>query len=207
MPGFDRWTTTWRGIGAGGGDDRLYEDLIARYAEPQRFYHTLQHLDECFAKLDDGLAEAERPHEVELALWFHDAVYDVKCHDNEERSADWAQASAARAGVAPAAAARVHMLIMATKHDRTPATPDERLLVDVDLSILAAPVDRFDEYERQVRQEYSWVPEALFRSRRREILAGFLTRQHIYSTSHFRAACEAQARANLVRSIAALGTS
>jgi predicted metal-dependent HD superfamily phosphohydrolase len=93
---------------------------------------------------------------------------------------------------------------MATKHDAMPDSTDSRLLVDIDLAILGAPVERFDEYERQVRQEYSWVPDALFRRKRREILEAFLARPRIFSTDYFQLKYEAQARTNLERSITAL---
>ena len=94
---------------------------------------------------------------------------------------------------------------MATKHDGVPDAADEKLMVDVDLAILGASVDRFDEYECQVREEYSWVPGWLFRRKRREILRAFLLRPHIFNTEYFLATYEQHARANLERSIAALG--
>jgi predicted metal-dependent HD superfamily phosphohydrolase len=50
----------------------------------------------------------------------------------------------------------VRDLILATRHDVSPPGGDAALLVDVDLAILGSPAERFDEYERQVRQEYSW---------------------------------------------------
>lgn len=132
-------------------------------------------------------------------------MYDVRKQDNEEQSAAWARNAAVRSGLPAVVAERVHALIMATKHDALPATVDGKILVDVDLSILAAPIERFDEYERQVREEYSWVPGFLFRRKRREILQMFLSRPHIFNTGYFRGGYEAQARANLQRSIAALG--
>lgn len=205
MPNIETWKTTWEGLGVEAADAGLYRELLDRYAEPQRSYHTAQHLDECFARLAEGRHLAERLHEVELALWFHDAVYDVRRSDNEEQSAAWAEAAARGAGLPPAVVQRVHALIMATRHDVAPETTDARLLVDVDLAILAAPIERFDEYERQVRQEYSWVPGWMFRRKRREILRAFLSRPHIFNADHFRARFEAQARANLARSIEALG--
>ena len=205
MPHIERWRTTWRGLGVVALDDELYGVLIGRYSEPNRNYHTVQHLDECFARLDEARSLAERIHEVELALWFHDAVYQVRGQDNEEQSASWAQGTAERAGLPNAVAERLHRLILATKHNAEPASRDEALLVDVDLAILGAAPERFDEYERQVRVEYSWVPGFLFRRKRREILEGFLARPHVYNTDHFRACYEAAARANLVRSIERLG--
>jgi predicted metal-dependent HD superfamily phosphohydrolase len=79
--------------------------------------------------------------------------------------------------------------------------PGPRTLIDVDLAILGAPAERFDEYEQQVRAEYSWVPGVLFKRKRREILEGFLRRPTVYSTEHFRGRYEVAARANLSRSI------
>jgi predicted metal-dependent HD superfamily phosphohydrolase len=94
---------------------------------------------------------------------------------------------------------------MATCHDAVPNEPDEKVLVDVDLSILGEAPDRFDEYEDQVREEYSWVPAVVFWTKRREILRGFLARASIFNTREFVEAYEARARANLERSIKRLG--
>jgi predicted metal-dependent HD superfamily phosphohydrolase len=202
MPALERWHATWASLGCETSDPELYRRIIARYLEPGRSYHTVQHLDECFAWFDMVRHVAERPGEIELALWFHDAVYDVRGHDNEERSAAWAYDVAIDAGASTASAARARALVLATKHDAVPDDADAKLIVDVDLSILAAPDERFDEYERQVRQEYSWVPGFLFRRKRREILEGFLARPHIFNTDFFLANHEARARANLARSLA-----
>jgi predicted metal-dependent HD superfamily phosphohydrolase len=204
MPDHREWTATWNGLGVEAPGDRLYEDLIARYLAPERHYHSLQHLDECFARLAESRQLAEHAHEIELALWFHDAIYDVRRQDNEERSASWAEEVALRAGLSPQVAGRVRDLILATRHDAIPDSGDARLLVDIDLAILGAPAERFDEYERQVRQEYAWVPDLLFRHKRREILEAFLARPHIFSTDYFQSRYEARARTNLERSIGAL---
>jgi predicted metal-dependent HD superfamily phosphohydrolase len=183
----------------------VFERLMLAYGERQRSYHTAQHLHECFAKLDELRHEAARPAEVELALWFHDAVYDPRSSDNEAKSAEWAREVANAAGVAGEAVERIASLILATRHEAPPVAPDEKVLVDVDLSILGASPARFDEYERQVREEYAWLPEAEFCARRRKVLEGFLGRASIFSTRSFAAAYEAPARANLKRSLARLG--
>jgi len=197
------WRRAWEQAG-GMPDAALHDRLLAAWREPQRHYHTLQHLDECIALLAPALDLAEHPGEVELALWFHDAVYDVTRGDNEQRSADWARQAALAAGLSAEAARRLHALVMATRHDALPSTRDAQLLVDVDLAILGAPPVRFDEYERQVRAEYAWVPETVFRQKRREVLAGMLARPRLYATQRFHDALEMSARANLVRSIAQL---
>jgi predicted metal-dependent HD superfamily phosphohydrolase len=205
MPDIERWRATWEGLGVGSPEADLYAAVTTRYAESHRSYHTLQHLDECFVHFDEVRHLVDKVHEVELALWFHDAVYEVRAQDNEEQSASWARDAAIRHGVASSVAERVHRLVLATKHNATPTSPDAALLVDVDLAILGAAVERFDEYERQVREEYSWVPGFLFRRKRREILETFLARPHIYNTDHFQARYEVSARANLARSIQQLG--
>jgi predicted metal-dependent HD superfamily phosphohydrolase len=94
---------------------------------------------------------------------------------------------------------------MATRHDAVPSGTDQRVLVEVDLSILGAKPERFDQYENQVREEYSWVPGIVFRPKRRAILTEFLERPTIFSTQKFIDAYEAQARQNLERSIKQLG--
>ncbi len=199
------WARCWQGLGASGDGGALMQRLLAAWAEPQRKYHTLQHLGECLALFERSRALAEHPAEVEMALWFHDAVYEVRGQDNEARSAAWAQAELLAAGVAAAASGRIVGHIMATCHAALPAGGDQQLLVDIDLSILGAPRPRFLEYEAQVRAEYGWVPGWLFRRKRREILKEFLARQPIYGTPLIRDDIEGRARENLAHSIAALG--
>ena len=205
MPDIARWRATWHGLGVTAPPEGLYQDLIGRYAEPHRHYHTMQHLDECFARLAEARDLAGRIHEVELALWFHDAVYGTRNQDNEEQSAEWARTAVEQAGLPASVGERVYALILATKHEAEAGTDDAALLIDVDLAILGATPERFEEYEQQVREEYSWVPGFMFRRKRREILEVFLARPHVYNTEHFRARYEAVARANLARSIEQLG--
>jgi predicted metal-dependent HD superfamily phosphohydrolase len=179
----------------------LFAELINSYSEPHRFYHTLQHLGECLNLLDTATHFAEHLAEIQIALWFHDAIYDTHARDNEVQSADWAHRSLVTAGANAEIALRVHDLILATKHDVIPVGTDAQLLVDVDLAILGADELRFAEYERQVRQEYCWVPEVAFQEGRSRILQSFLDRPTIYSTTWFVDRLEAQARRNLWRSI------
>ena len=196
------WNEAWHALGIDSPGEVLCEELQRRYGEPQRHYHTVQHLGECLAWFEREKALAERPGEVALALWFHDAIYDVHAHDNEARSADWAREALLQAGAGNAAAARVYALVMATRHDAVPEGRDAELLIDIDLSILGAERGRFDEYERQVHAEYAFVPDEVRLPRRRAILQRFLDRRAIYATPRMHAQLEAQARLNLQRSIA-----
>jgi predicted metal-dependent HD superfamily phosphohydrolase len=187
-----RWDALWAVAPAG-----VFEELVRRYSEPQRHYHTLQHLEECLGYFDSLRSAAHHPRAAELALWFHDAVYDVTRHDNEAQSAALARALLA----GESCVGLVEDLIMATCHHAQPATPDQAAVVDADLAILAAPASRFAEYEVQIRAEYQHVPLAQYTVKRRAVLEGFLARPAIYSTPAFRALNEAAARANLAAAI------
>jgi len=181
----------------------VFEALVARYGEPHRAYHTLQHIGECFAQ-SDHVRDVHRPGEVWLALWFHDAIYNPRASDNEARSAQWARAVLVESGAPATTIEEVERLILATQHDATPQDHDAQIVVDIDLSILGADADRFQEYEVQVRREYAWVDDDAFRHGRTKVLRSFLERPFIYSTADFRARFEARARSNLAGSIAAL---
>ncbi|MBA4108805.1 MAG: N-methyl-D-aspartate receptor NMDAR2C subunit [Leptothrix sp. (in: Bacteria)] len=190
------WTRAWSDLGVQ-SPSGLQDQLVAAYQEPQRHYHSLQHLIECLAHFDQVLGQAKCPGEVAIALWFHDAIYDVKGKSNEQQSADWAVSALSAAGADQATQDRVRQLIMATKHDAEASEPDQQLLVDIDLAILGAGPERFAEYDRQVRAEYSWVPGLVYNIKRKAVLKSFLGRKYIYSTKHFRELYEAQARSNL----------
>jgi len=198
-----RWLATWAALNLT-PPPGLCEQLLRAWDEPQRHYHTLQHLTECLALFDTLRAHAEHPADIELALWFHDAIYDVQGHDNEARSARWAVQALAAGGVDAARCQRVHDLIMATCHTALPASPDQALLVDIDLAILGAPAARFAQYTRQISAEYAWVPPQVYAVKRRAVVQGFLDRKQIYTTPAVAQRLEQHARNNLVKAISSL---
>lgn len=200
-----RWIGLWRRLGARGDGLAVFTGLTAGYADPARVYHTAVHIRDCLAQFDRSRGTAERPDEVEAAIWFHDAVYLPGSSDNESRSADVARAALTESGVPPAVVHRVAGLVLATRHLSIPSDPDAAFLCDVDLSILGRAPDEFDEFERRIRREYAWVPESVYRSARSEILRGFLGRHSIYQTNYFHDRYETSARANLSRALTALG--
>ncbi len=197
------WQAAWRAL-AVRDDDALHTALLASYAEPHRAYHSQQHLAECLALFDEHRDLAQHPAEVEIALWFHDAIYDVHRHDNEALSADWARQALQGAGAPVEVAERVAALVLATRHSVAPATPDEQLLVDIDLAILGASPERFAEYEMQIRREYAHVPADVFREKRGAILTAFLARPVLYGVPALRRRFDAPARRNLQQALAAL---
>jgi predicted metal-dependent HD superfamily phosphohydrolase len=202
-PSLDRWAALWRKAGATGAAGPWYERLTAAYSEPQRHYHNQRHIAECLAEFDQARHLARQPTAVELALWFHDVVYDPKASDNEEQSAELAVRCLADGGISGAAAQAVVKLVLGTKTHDVDADSDTALVVDVDLSILGQDEKRFFEYEEQIRREYAWVPQSIFASKRVEILQGFLARERIFTTEWFYK-YEGAARRNLQASIARL---
>jgi len=200
----DRWAQIWRQVNSARDPQPVYQNLVSRYSEPQRHYHNLTHLDQCLAEFDSARKMAKDPVAVELAIWFHDAVYDPHAADNEERSAELAKQSITQAGGEAALSRAVAALVLATKTHDPALHPDAPFLVDVDLSIFGQPKERFQEYEAQIRREYDWVPAETFKVKRAEILERFLARDRIYATDHFFAKYEQRARSNLQNSIRSL---
>jgi predicted metal-dependent HD superfamily phosphohydrolase len=199
------WRQAWQHAGLAASDEHLHRHVIACWSEPHRHYHTLQHLRECLDQFGAVRELAEHPGEVALGLWFHDVFYEPRLKDNELRSADWARTCMLAAGARAEQAERVHALILETRHQAAPQGADAQLLVDIDLSILGALPQRFDESDLQVRAEYAHVPDAAYCERRRAILQSFLSRPRLYSTDHFHLRLEQRARDNLRRALARLG--
>jgi predicted metal-dependent HD superfamily phosphohydrolase len=185
----------------------VLEETVRAYGESHRHYHTLGHIAALLALLDHYGADVADRDALTLAILFHDVVYDPNRQDNEEASAAWAAARLTGLGPSEELGAKVARYILATRHDRpldATGEPDLALLLDLDLSILAAPPGDYGAYAEAVRREYAFVPDRLYRAGRRRILEGFLQRQRLYLTEPLRTAWEQLARANLNAEIAQL---
>ena len=181
-----------------------FDRLAAAYQAPTRHYHTLHHIEHLLhlvdqAPLHDAVA-------VELAVWFHDAVYNALKPDNEARSAAEALAFLRGSALAPARQQRVAFLIERTADHTQPQPPDDADLLyflDADLSILGAPEAEYWAYARHVRREYRLVPDLLYRPGRRKVLAKMLAAPVLYRTPALRDQYDAPARRNLQAELAA----
>jgi predicted metal-dependent HD superfamily phosphohydrolase len=196
-PGAERWSALWKMAGAAEAPVGWYERLASAYAEPHRHYHNQQHVRECLAEFDQARHLAANPAAVELAVWFHDVVYDPRAGDNEEQSASLLKRCAVESRMNDSVAEAAAKLVMAARHHEAGADSNAALVVDVDLSILGQGEERFSEYERQIRQEYGWVLQPIFAFKRAQILNRFLSRPTIFATDWFRTKYEQQARRNL----------
>lgn len=189
----------------------LIEGLKTRYSEPQRHYHSWVHIEALLRHFENLRGEFSEPDLVLWALYYHDAIYDPKAPDNEEQSAELLK-SEAKNHLSSDDLKFAYDIIIGTKRHEiignySPArTADMALFLDIDLSILATPLEVFDTYEGNVRQEYAFVPEDAFRAGRSKILTTFLERERIYYSGVCYDLWETAARANLKRSIERLST-
>lgn len=185
-------------------DSALGQALVARYAEPHRHYHTVEHLTAVLSKVDELATHARDAELVRLAAWYHDAIYDPCRDDNEERSAQLAESELTAAELTTDGIVAVARLVRVTAgHDPAAGDSDAEVLCDADLAVLAAPAPAYDAYVADVRQEYAHVDEPGWRTGRGAVLRGLLAGPRLFRTPGARA-WEQPARANISRELAAL---
>ncbi|RPK61345.1 hypothetical protein EES43_16090 [Streptomyces sp. ADI96-02] len=204
----ERWRDTLLAAraGADGPDPLPYADrLLARWAEPQRRYHTTAHLAAVLDRVDTLAAHAADVHAVRLAAWFHDAVYRPDRSENEERSAALAERALAEAGVPDAVTAETARLVRLTvTHEPAEGDRNGEVLCDADLAVLAGSPQEYAAYAAQVREEYGFVPDDAFREGRAAVLRQLLALPRLFRTPHGAAEWERPARHNLTTELALL---
>jgi predicted metal-dependent HD superfamily phosphohydrolase len=181
-------------------------DLVARWSEPQRRYHTLAHLAAVLAALDDLAAAGERfqDEQVRLAAWFHDAVYDPTRTDNEARSA---QLAVDVLGPGPVAQEAARLVLLTAGHQVRPGDANGAALCDADLAVLGGSPSEYQSYRDAVRAEYAHVPEPAYRQGRSNVLRSLLGHGAIFHTAHGAQRWEEQARRNLAEELKSLDDS
>ncbi|MFF5361076.1 hypothetical protein ACFY4I_17055 [Streptomyces scabiei] len=192
--------------GAPGPAPAPYADnLIERWAEPQRKYHTLDHLTAVLDRVEVLEEYAADPDLVRLATWFHDAVYLPDRSENEERSARLAERALTEAGVPAEKVAEVARLVRLTiTHDPADDDTNGQVLCDADLAILASPPEAYAAYAAAVREEYGFVPDEAFREGRAAVLRRLLDLPRLFRTPYGEREWEGRARKNLRTELAAL---
>lgn len=185
--------------------DRVYARLVAHYTAPSRHYHDFSHITGMLDLLEQLDIELENRNAVQLAVWFHDVIYEVGTGlDNEQASADFSAEQLTLLNLDLTLIKTVSNLILDTKHSQRPATWDGCVLVDLDLAQLGGSAEQFQRDTDNIRREYAIVPYDRFWSGRGRILQRFLNRPRIYYTEPFYTRFEAAARRNLSNSIASI---
>ena len=197
----DYWALTARQLSL--DDDttqKFHAMLYDAYSEVQRHYHSIQHIVECLEHFHQIKTYLDDTLSVELAIWFHDVIYNPKAHDNEQQSADYMQRMLENV-LGAEQIAKIYAWILATKAHAPTADTDLAYLLDIDLAILASDPMRFAEYERQIQQEYAWVEPALYVQKRQQVLKHFLETQPLYQTPFFQKCYERLAKRNLAQTL------
>ena len=190
----------------------LWQDIAARYNEPQRAYHTLKHIQQLFEQLDQIKDKLYEPHIIALALYYHDVTYDPRRSDNELKSAEYA-VEALSHYLSAEQCQHIYALIMMTATHQPHKLADEdkssdaAYLLDMDLSILGAPWSEYQQYAQAVRQEYAHVTKVNYRVGRITVLQKLLTHTTLYLTDYYHSRLEEQARDNIKREISFLRAS
>ncbi|MBZ4322812.1 HD domain-containing protein [Streptomyces huiliensis] len=189
---------------------RYAADLLTRWSEPQRRYHTTAHLTAVLDRVDELAEHAETPRDlaaVRLAAWFHDAVYLPERSTNEERSARLAGRALAELGIPEDVTAEVVRLVLLTVgHDPAPGDRNGELLCDADLAVLGGAPEAYATYAAEVRQEYGFVPDEAFRAGRAAVLRQLLGLPRLFRTPRGYERWERAARHNLTTELALLTT-
>ncbi|MFE0272246.1 hypothetical protein ACFWZY_09005 [Streptomyces sp. NPDC058992] len=179
------------------GPDRYADDLLGRWAEPQRRYHTTDHLVAVLDRIDTLAEYADDIDLVRLAAWFHDAVYLPERSTNEERSARLAERALPELGIGRAGVAEVSRLVLLTRtHEAQDDDANGKVLCDADLAILASPPDAYARYAAAVREEYGFVPDDAFRAGRADVLRHLLALPKLFRTPYGQREWEEAARRN-----------
>lgn len=199
--------------------NKWWTKIEAAYWEPTRFYHSLHHINSMLRThhTDRNSFAAKNFNNprgsvlIDLAIIFHDIVYDAKAKDNEDKSAAlWKDFAKESKLVTSEEADKVAGWILATKnHTATPATtkdtdPELALFLDFDLLILSAPQKEYTDYTTNIRSEYSHMSDEDFRKGRLEVLKGFAASSRLFLTDPFHRFYEAKAKENIAREIKSL---
>lgn len=199
-----RWRTCLGYVSSAELVGGVFDDLRTRYGEKHRAYHTMDHVAACLGHFDTIRHSLDAPRSVELALWFHDAIYNPRSATNEADSARLAVRQLGTLGEDAFVVDSARRLIEITRHPSEPQTSDEGYLLDIDLAILGANAIDYDLYEKNIRKEYKWVPRFIYRRERSKVLRMFLDQERIYRTGHFHVLFEKQAKNNIERALMSL---
>ncbi|MDN5802296.1 HD domain-containing protein [Psychrobacter sp. AOP22-C1-22] len=190
----------------------LWQDIASRYNEPQRAYHSLQHIQQLFAQFEKIKQHLYEPNIIALALYYHDVIYDPTRLDNELKSAKYAVEALSKY-IDDEKRQHIYKLIMMTASHQideladSNKSSDAAYLLDMDLSILGAPWVEYEKYAQAVRQEYAYVSDIKYRAGRASVLNSLLAHPTLYITDYYYERLETKARINIKREITLLRAS
>jgi len=186
--------------------NRLWQNIVTRYGEPQRAYHTLNHIEQLLVQFESIKQHLSEPHIIALVLYYHDVIYYPIRSDNELKSAEFAT-DALSPYLSTEQCQQIHALIMMTANHQIDTLIDRdkyndaAYMLDMDLSILGVPWLTYKQYAKAIRQEYKHVADDNYRDGRTAVLQGLLAHSKLYLTDHYYNQLETQARDNIKREL------
>lgn len=229
----------WSSVAANGTRSaEVFDDLVGRHRQPHRHYHSLRHVVWVLRhsrRLEEAIVECATDRydaaAVTATAFFHDAIYDPRADDNEDRSATLAANQLATLGWEAARCAMVGELVRATAghldggdtdgglvgddgqdgrddgadDQRVPAALERAVLLDADLAVLGAEPAAYADYANGVRMEYAHLSALQWAAGRGEVLRRLLDRPRLFATAPGRSWWDGNARANLNAELAGLG--
>jgi predicted metal-dependent HD superfamily phosphohydrolase len=195
----DRWKLLMKDFDFEENKD-TYNYIHKKYSEKHRAYHNIEHISDCLSKLDSITAKVLFRKEIELSIWFHDVIYNPYGKENELKSAKKAIDFLEKQSNNEELKSRIYDLIMVTLHNRKPTNEAEKIIMDIDISILGSDYNEYKTYSKKIRKEYKMVPSILYKKKRKEILSSFIKKDKLYYSNYF-CDLEMNARNNLRREI------
>ncbi len=192
-----RFRGLWDRIGADGTPDDEYRRIVQAYSSGKRYYHTLKHVVDTLGDFEQAKEFMQNPDAVLFAWFYHDIVKRDKSNVDEKRSAELVYSVCKNAELSENFASTTKGLVYDTRHHEIPETLDGKFIADLDLLIFARPPPVFNQYDLDIRQEYWFYPDEVYIPGRKQVLEGFLAKEHIFQTDFFREKYEDIARENL----------
>ncbi|MBM9499120.1 hypothetical protein JWG44_02480 [Leptospira sp. 201903071] len=181
--------------------ENYWNEIVRHYSEKHRFYHDLSHIENLFNLLYQIKDRIEDWDTILFSIVYHDILYDVSSHENEEKSAVIAKDRLQSIGYPKDQIAKCASQIVATKGHSTSEDLDTNLFLDADLSILGEEWNLYSDYCKNIRKEYSIYSDGDYKIGRGKVLKHFLNMERIYKTDFFFERYEKRARENLKREL------
>lgn len=179
----------------------VYKHITKLYSHESRFYHTFGHIEYMIENLDkyftNLLSETEKA-KVELAILFHDIIYDVSYSPgiNELLSAEFFKQFGVVCDINKDIINEISELIMSTTHTQELTTLNKKIICDLDLLGLSGPV--YWTNREKVLTEYTQeFTSEEFLEGRLKFLNWMLDKETIFHTGFFQKYFEEGARINL----------
>ena len=178
-----------------------WQEIANAHQQKGRYYHNLKHLEHLYRCLVLVKKEIQDWEIVLIAIFYHDYVYNILKKDNEKQSAKKAALILDKLSFDKTRIDLCVEMINETKGHSISDNTDINHFTDADLSILGGDWQLYKTFAENVRQEYRFYPDFMYKKGRLNMLNHFLMMPRIFKTHYFFNQFETKARENLQREI------